>query len=211
MAKVDTIDLRKTIGREEFDFLLLADALSPYSGVRQKINQLLKSESIIGVKKGLYVFGTRLRQGPICREMMANLIYGPSCISLEYALAYHGFIPERVDTITSVTSKKNNEFNTAIGRFTYRHLRARMYTHGIDLVWIDKQHPVLIATPEKALCDYVVLNDVQEFENAKAARDFLEFDLRIDRENWERLNVKKLIGLNKFYKSQVIASLMEIL
>src|SRR5439155_24771651 len=107
------------IGREEFDHSLLASALSSYSGVRQKINELLKSGTIVRVKKGLYVFGPEVRQNPICKETLANLIYGPSCISLEYALSHHGLIPERVETITSVTPKKNKEFNTPIGRFTY--------------------------------------------------------------------------------------------
>lgn len=210
MTKVNILQLRKSIGREEFDYPQLTSSLSSYRAVDQKINELLKSGTIIRVKKGLYVFGTESRQAPICKESLANLIYGPSCISMEYALSYHGLIPERVETITSVTSKRDKEFETPIGRFTYRYLSAAKYPHGIEQEWMDRQHPILIATPEKALCDYVVLNDVA-LTNSAAAKGFLQHDLRIDQENWARFNIKNLLHLNKHYSSRNVTRIMEIL
>ncbi len=211
MSKLGIVKLHKIIGREEFDYPQLVSALSYYRAVTQKINELLKSQEIIRVKKGLYVFGPDYRQGPICKENLANLIYGPSCISLEYALSFYGLIPERVETITSVTPKRDKEFMTPIGRFTYRYLSADKYPHEIDLHWIDTQHPILIATPEKALCDYIVLNKVPPFENSISAKAFLEEDLRIDRENWNRFDVKKMLRLNTKYKNQNIARIIEVL
>ncbi len=211
MAKVNILQLRKAIGREEFDHTLLASALSSYLAVDQKINQLLKSGTIDRVKKGLYVFGPESRQAPICKESLANLIYGPSCISMEYALSFHGLIPERVETITSVTPKRDKEFNTPVGRFTYRYLNAAKYPHGIEQQWIDKLHPILIASPEKALCDYVVLNDVPEFTITSSAKAFLLQDLRIGQESWARFDVKKLLRLNAHYNSQNIARILEVL
>lgn len=211
MAKVNILQLRKAIGREEFDHTLLSSALSSYLAVDQKINELLKSGTIDRVKKGLYVFGPESRQAPICKESLANLIYGPSCISMEYALSFHGLIPERVETITSVTPKRDKEFNTPVGRFTYRYLNAAKYPHGIEQQWIDKLHPILIASPEKALCDYVVLNDVPEFTITSSAKAFLLQDLRIGQESWARFDVKKLLRLNAHYNSQNIARILEVL
>jgi hypothetical protein len=208
MSKLSTIDLRRAIGREEFDHPQLVSALSPYEAVQQKIHELLKSGTIVRVKKGLYVFGPKTRQKPISKESLANLIYGPSCISMEYALSYHGLIPERVEIVTSVTPKKNKEFNTPIGFFTYKRLPAYKYPHGIEQRWIDQQHPILIASPEKALCDYITLNSVSLKTNSNV-KNFLEFDLRIDPESWERFDVKKLILLNKYYKSSSIMALLE--
>ena len=127
MTKLNTFDLRNAIGREEFDHPQLVSALSAYEAVQQKIHELLKAGIIIRVKKGLYAFGPKIRQRPISQESLANLIYGPSCISMEYALSYHGLIPERVEIVTSVTPKKNKEFNTPIGLFTYRHLPLSKY------------------------------------------------------------------------------------
>ncbi|CAN5456942.1 hypothetical protein BH11CYA1_BH11CYA1_00230 [soil metagenome] len=211
MAKLNILQLRKAIGREEFDHTLLSSALSSYLAVDQKINELLKSGTIDRVKKGLYVFGHEARQAPLCKESLANLIYGPSCISMEYALSFHGLIPERVETITCVTPKRDKEFNTPIGRFTYRYLNLAKYPHGIEQHWIDRLHPILIASPEKALCDYVVLNDVPEFTNSSSAKAFLLQDLRIDHENWVRFDIKKILRLNTLYKSHNIARILEIL
>ncbi len=208
---MDIIQLRKAIGREEFDYPLLASALASYSAVDQKIFDLLRSGAILRVKKGLYVFGADSRQSPICKESLANLIYGPSCVSMEYALAYHGFIPERVETITSVTSGRDKEFKTSIGRFTYRYLGPTKYPHEIDQYWIDKLHPILIATPEKALFDYVVLNDIRSIKSPKTARDFLGIDLSLDSESLPRFNVKKMLRLNSYYKSESMSRIMEAL
>jgi hypothetical protein len=120
-------------------------------------------------------------------------------------------IPERVETITSVTLKKNKQFDTPIGRFTYRHIDKSRYPHGIEQVWLDQEHPVLMASPEKALCDYIVTQNVPIMSNSKAASEFLQFDLRIEPENWKRFDLRQMIRLNKFYESPSIASILEIL
>ena len=208
MSKLSTLDLHRAIGREEFDHPQLVSVLSPYDAVQQKIHELLKSGTIVRVKKGLYVFGPKIRQRPIFKESLANLIYGPSCISMEYALSYHGLIPERVETITSVTSKKNKEFDTPIGLFTYKHLPASKYPLEIEQQWLDAQHPILIASPEKALCDYILLNDVSLATSAHA-KNFLEFDLRIEPESWQRFDIRKLFLLSKHYKSSSVMALVE--
>ena len=211
MTRIDAFQLRKTIAAEEFDYGLLTSAMSQYSAIRQKINELLKAAVITRVKKGLYVFGPGYNQAPVCKEVLANLIYGPSCISLEYALAYHGLIPERVETITSVTPKRDKEFLTPVGRFTYRYLAIEKYPHGIEQVWLDANHPVLMASPEKALCDYVALNKVPDLAGIKEAREFLNSDLRIEREHWPRFKPEVLHKLNKFYRNKNIESIHEAL
>ena len=207
MTKLDVFQLRRIIPQEEFDYTLLTAALSQYSGVRQKINELLKSGVIIRVKKGLYVFGPSYNQAPICKEVLANLIYGPSCISLEYALSYHGLIPERVETITSITPNRDKEFKTPLGQFSYRYLSPQKYPHGIEQIWISKNHPVLMAGPEKALCDYVALNKI-ELSSGKT-KEFLEEDLRIDPSALKQLDASTLRNLNKFYRNKTIDQILE--
>jgi predicted transcriptional regulator of viral defense system len=209
--KVDAFRLRQAIPQEEFDYTLLTGALSEYGAKNQKINELLKSGVITRIKKGLYVYGPNYSRAPVCKEVLANLIYGPSCISLEYALAYHGLIPERVETVTSVTPKRNKEFKTPLGHFTYRYLGPEKYPHGIEQVWIDESHPVLMASPEKALCDYVALNKVTDIASTDDAKDFLESDLRIDRNDWKRLNPITLWKLNKFYRNKSVDQILEAL
>ena len=61
MPKIDLNELHRTIGREEFDYPLLTSALSSYSAIDQKINELLKSGEIVRIKK-VSVFGPKARQ-----------------------------------------------------------------------------------------------------------------------------------------------------
>jgi hypothetical protein len=41
-----------------------------------------------------------LRSSAVCRPLVANHLYGPSCVSLDFALAGHGLIPEGVADVT---------------------------------------------------------------------------------------------------------------
>lgn len=211
MTLININQIRKSILTEEFDYTVLTAVLSGYSGVRQKINDLLKSGEIIRVKKGLYVFGESYTQTYACRETLANLIYGPSYISLEYALSFYGLIPERVESITSVTPKRDKEFLTPLGRFTYRYLNIKKYSQGIEQVMIDSQHPVLMASPEKALCDYMMLQEIPDFTGAQDARVFLEDDLRIDRAHWKKFNSEQIRKMNKIFNNKNIDYIQEVL
>jgi predicted transcriptional regulator of viral defense system len=211
MTKINVFQLRKAIPNEEFDYALLSSVLSEYSSVRLKIHELIRTGVIIRVKKGLYVFGQNYNQRSIYKEILANLIYGPSCISLEYALAFHGLIPERVETMTSVTPKRDKEFNTPLGRFTYRYLGLEKYAVGVEQVWLDRTHTVLMASKEKAICDYVLLNKIPVLNSYKEAKEFLADDLRIDQEHWKRFDLKDLSYLNKVYCSTSIESILAVL
>ena len=210
MPILDDFQLRRAILSEEFDYTLLSSVLASYSSVRRKINELLRSGVIERVKKGLYVFGQEYTRGPIVKETLANLIYGPSCISLEYALAFHGLIPERVETVTSVTPKRDKDFKTPLGNFTYRYLKPEKYPVGINQVWIDDSHPVLMASPEKALADYLFLKKVPPIKNEEEARQFLEDDIRIDRVKFNRFNPTALRKLNRYYRNRNIDKMAEL-
>jgi hypothetical protein len=212
MALLTPYELRRKIEAEEFDYTLLRSALAGYSGIKTKINDLVRKKIIVRVKKGLYVFGPDFNESPICKETLANLIYGPSCISLEYALAYHGLIPERVETLTSVTPKRDKYFKTPLGQFTYRYLKPEKYPLGIEQVWIDERHPILIASPEKALLDYLSLNKIEPFESESDVERFLYDDLRIDPSHLERVKPRRMRKLNHSYRNgnaEKISNLLE--
>ncbi len=213
MDRFENSFLHKDLERQEFDYPLLASVLTRYgySAPAKKIHDLMKAGVITGVKKGLYTVSPNYARGPTCKEMLANLIYGPSCISLEYALAYHKLIPERVDVVTSVTPKKDKRFETPLGVFTYRYLAKEKYREGIDLVWVDPKHPVLMASPEKALCDYVVLHKISHLQKPEDARQFLSDDLRIDQESLKRFDRIVLHRLNRIYKSKGIDVILAFL
>ncbi|MDL1963208.1 MAG: hypothetical protein LWW98_02530 [Deltaproteobacteria bacterium] len=190
------LTLRNTALIEEFDYNFIKHALNRYKNPRVKINNLLKKGEIIRVKKGLYVFGPKLARKPFSKETLANLIYGPSYISLEYALSFYGLIPERVETITSVTNKRKKLFNTPVGIFSYKYINPSIYPYGITSYGVDKHHSILIATKEKALSDILYFSD--KISNEVQMEKYLFDDLRLNRKeliNFNLRKVKKLAGL----------------
>jgi len=47
------------------------------------------------IRKGLYAISPEITGIPISLPLVANLLYGPSYVSMDYALSYYGIIPER--------------------------------------------------------------------------------------------------------------------
>src|SRR4030066_379589 len=114
------INVRDNIPAEIFDYQTLIEALKGLAYPRNRISDLLRQGIIIRIKKGLYVFGDKSRRDPYSKELLANLVYGPSYVSLDFALAYHGLIPERVEAQTSVTPIRSRRFATPVGLFISR-------------------------------------------------------------------------------------------
>jgi len=174
------VDIRDHIQAEIFDYLTLIDALKGLAYPRNRINDLLRQGIILRVKKGLYVFGDRQRRHPYSKELLANLVYGPSYVSLDYALAYYGLIPERVEALTSVTPIRSRRFATPVGLFIYRQIPARAYEEGMVRVEGEHNQAFLIASPEKALADKIVSVRGARIASIGEMGRFLEEDLRID-------------------------------
>jgi len=195
------LTLRNSTLTEEFDYNFIRQALSGYKNPRVKINDLLKKGAIIRVKKGLYVFGPSLAREPYSKEILANLIYGPSYISLEYALSFYGLIPERVETITSVTNKRKKLFNTPVGIFSYKYINPLIYSYGVTLYDLDKHHSILIATKEKAFSDMLYFSDKMDDEDQ--LEKYMFEDLRLDREELMGFNLREVNKLAQLYGHNV--------
>ncbi len=120
------LKLRAQCGKV-FDYQTLLSALKDYASPRDKISRLLRKNEIVRVKKGLYVFGQTGGKRKYSHEHLANLIYGPSYISLDYALHTYGLIPERVETVTSVTLDRTKSFSTPVGNFSFRKIGLKAY------------------------------------------------------------------------------------
>lgn len=202
-------ELRKKLPAEEFDYLFLMNALKNYKKPRDKITQLIKSGSIIRVKKGIYVFGTKYRRGPVSLEVLANQIYGPSYISLEYALSHYGLIPERVHWVTSITSQKSKSFETPVGNFSYRHIHSDKYIVGVDDLKLDATRYCLMASPEKAIAD--LLAPMTDLTDKESVREHLTESLRIEPHDLFRLNIKKAEDICKVYKNARVKYFLQVL
>jgi len=204
------VSIRQKIDREVFDYQVLMDALSGYSKPRDKITRLLTGGEIVRIKKGLYCFGEAFRREPVSREYLANLIHGPSYVSLDYALSYHALIPERVETVTSVTTQRSREFTTPFGNFSYRVLRGQRYAVGAVLETAGRAQ-FLMASPEKALADKVWTDKRFNGQRVSDYEAYLFDDLRIDRDALSGLDESRLRVVALAYDSPKIDNLVRYL
>ena len=105
---------------------------------------------------GYYILADRAMDEMVL-FMVANKIYEPSYVSLESALAYYEIIPETVLGVTSISSRKTKQYDSAWGVFSYRSVKPP-YMIGYQVI---ENTPVIkfkIANLEKALLDYLYLN-----------------------------------------------------
>lgn len=159
---------------------LILEILSDYQRPNDKISELLKSEELISIRRGLYITGPKMDLPSPEPFLIANHLRGPSYVSLESALSYWNMIPERVYEISSVTIKTSKKYKNQVGRFSYQQLKTPYYSYGIRSVKTSSKQTFLIASPEKALCDKVVLTPKINLRSIKQTREFLMDDLRID-------------------------------
>jgi predicted transcriptional regulator of viral defense system len=202
--------IRLKIEQDVFDYRALMEALSQYQKPRDKITKLLASGVILRIKKGLYCFGEVLSKEPIPRESVANLIYGPSYVSLDYALSYHGLVPERVETVTSVTTGRSRNFDTPLGHFSYRMLQESRYAIGVLLEQSSKTN-YLIATAEKALIDKVWADKRLSGQVLSDFDTYLNEDLRIDQDALNELDLYLLRRIAATFGSSKIRNLVQFL
>lgn len=202
--------LLNSIPYEEFDYQTLLDAVHEYARPRMKISAMLAKGDIVRVKKGLYILGESLRRRPFCRELLANLIYGPSYVSLEYALHYHGLTPERAETLTSVTCGRSRTFDTPVGPFSYRMIPLEAFRTGMDRVELDDGRSFLIAVPEKALADRIVADRGAGITTQKELHDYLLSSMRIDPGMLRELDPARLAEIAQHYRSRRVKLLADL-
>lgn len=174
-------------GRIPFRHGALLPLLKDYRRPNDKIAQWLRQGVLLPLMRGQYVLGDAAAAP--CLPLVANLLYGPSCVSLDYALAWHGLIPERVHEVTSVCTGRGRVIDNALGRFSYTRLPASVYPCGITQASASAQETFLIASPAKALCDKIMLTPRLRATSRVAMQRFLFEDLRIDAEALRHLSL----------------------
>jgi len=101
-------------------------------------------------------------------------------------------IPERVYEVSSVTIKKSKNYETPIGRFSFKHLKAPYYSFGVQTVELAPQQMAMIASREKAICDKIVMTSGVLLRSINQTRDFLLEDLRIEVEDLQKLSISTI-------------------
>lgn len=128
----------------------------PMNTVQTFIKRNLKSGLFFKLRNNFY----QLQDSSPSLYLIANKLYQPSYISLDKALAHYGIIPETIYSITSVTTKPTQEFETARAIFTYQRIKQEAFT-GYKAVRLEGT-VVLFAEPEKALADHLYFVDLKK-------------------------------------------------
>jgi hypothetical protein len=200
------------LGNIPFSHEVLLSLLAGYRRPNDKIGDWLTKGVLLPIRRGLYVLGPDERESPVSLPLVANLLYGPSCVSLEFALSWHGLIPEGVFDVTSVTLKRSRVVNTPLGRFSYAHLPPPAYGVGIRMEQGPGGVSFLMASPEKALCDLVMRTRRLPLIAVSAMRTWLGEHLRMDMEMLRLMDRQVVLDCaDAGYKSRHLLVLAKVL
>ena len=206
------LKLKKALKSTVFTHEAIANILKDeVSNVNAKISYMTKQGVLIRLKKGLYTFDALYQDGSVDSIVIANRLYAPSYLSFDYALSYYGLIPERVYEVSSATLHAKKLFDTPLGRFSYRPVPLEVYALGVDWFYDECDGGKFIATPEKALCDKIRADRGLGRLNQEKMKNYLYYDLRIERESLMKLEIKLVEAIAYNYKSYNLKSLYSLL
>lgn len=167
MSKVSRIKFLKEL--QEIDKLYftindLGKILNlPKESLYVSCGRLVKSGDLYRLKKNIYT----LDNSPQNIQKIANLIYFPSYLSFESALALYGILNQIPYTSTFATKLKTKKFALGEQLIEYHQILPKLF-FGYTL-----QKDLFIALPEKALLDQLYLVSL-----GKAKLDFNELNLK---------------------------------
>lgn len=149
-----------------------------------KLAQLVAKGVLITIKPGFYLNKSLLSKSPQNEEFIeyvGSVLKFPSYISLSYALAKYGMIPESVYTVTYITTKKTAEFSANNINFSYRNIKPMLFSDYETRFY--NQRPYLFAKNYKAIFDLIYLT---AFATSVELKEFL-FKSRF---NWDALTTQ---------------------
>ena len=160
-------------------------ALIPGSAAARynQTKRALAKKELIQIRRGLYYLAKRYQRHGVNLYELAQGIYGPSYVSFESALSFHGLIPEAIYGVDSASAKRSRVFKTPFGVFTYTQIPPRVFPEGVERIERDG-HVFLLATPLKALADYVYVRRLNWagvaplVESLRIEREQLKFQAR---------------------------------
>ncbi|MCB0331594.1 MAG: hypothetical protein KDD70_18110, partial [Bdellovibrionales bacterium] len=153
-----TIELiRETTPLDCITDVELATLIGNGSTRHSQVKRMLERGELKRVKRGLYLFGDAYRRSEVSSFYLSNLVYGPSYVSLESALAYYQLIPEAVHNVTAVTPVRTYRLKTPASNFVYRKITCEAFSHDV-CIESNGSNDFLIGSPEKSLLDKLYLD-----------------------------------------------------
>jgi predicted transcriptional regulator of viral defense system len=160
---------------------VLRNELQNYARPNDKISYMMDKGELIGLAKGHYVTRQAKNNNMHLNLQIANVLYGPSYISRYSALAFYGLLAESTTRIESMTPKRSKTIENEIGIFEYSTLAdSAVFSTGIVSKKINETTTILIASPEKAICDIIWTSSKLDIRNINDLIYFLEEDIRME-------------------------------
>ena len=159
---------------------------------------------VVRIHRGLYCLAAKYLRQKVDPLVLAQRIFGPSYISLETALSYHGWIPEAVYAITSVSLDRSREFGTPLGHFSFTRVPQETFYTEVSRVEKEAGGSFLLASPLKALADYVYVHK----RDWDSTRPVVE-SLRVDESSLAGIGAEEFDELLDDYSSQRVQRLLK--
>ena len=201
----------KALGNVPVSMEVLQSLYKDYQSPNMHISMLEKKGLLIRLKRGLYVVSPEISDKELSSGLIANHLYGPSYVSLHWALRWYGLIPERIDTVTSVTTRHTREFENPLGRFTFRGVSREYFPIGINSQE-DAGVYFLLASPEKALCDMLLQEKYVPDQSLSGLEVFFEEDMRMNLEELKQMDgsiIRQCLEAGN--KKQVLTNLLKLI
>lgn len=166
-----------------FDTALLLAGDVRRQDVQRELTRWERNGRLFQVRRGLYTLAPPYQHVTPHPFLTANRMVKGSYVSCQSALAWYGLIPEYTPVTVSVTTLRPGTWNTALGRFIFRHVKP-------DLLWgyvaldVTPGQQAFVARPEKALLDLIHLTP-------GADQQIYLDELRL--QNLERLEPQRLV------------------
>jgi len=120
------------------------------------LKRAVQAGEILRIRRGLFCLDRRFLSAPPNPLALAQLVYGPSYLSAETALGWHGWIPEAVHAVVSSGLGRSREFITPLGPYVFQRVPQKSLMSGVQRVEETAPHVCFfMARPLKALADYV--------------------------------------------------------
>ena len=171
------------------------------------VHRATTAGEVLILKPGLYMLSPIHRRSELHPFAVAGMLYGPSHISLESALAYHGLIPEAVYQVSSVTLNRSRQFVTPIGVFDFKRVPLKEPRAGVEATEVTKGVWSFVATPLRAIADILYLR--RNITWATDGLNFLTDSLRIEPEDLAAIANKSFEKLISAFSNQRVRSYLQ--
>ena len=154
-----------------------------YNSLNQKLNYGVRTKKILNPRRGIYT------KQNFSYEEIANRIFNPSYISLEYVLKQNGIIEHAADTITSACYL-SRKITVGDKTMSYHKFKDEILINPSGII---REKSVNIATVERAFLDLLYLGKQYNFVNLNL------------------MNKKTIIKLLSIYNSKKLSEHVKIL